>query len=438
MRNHPKRNLKIILLLTLGFILMQGIELHAQILMGRSERLLEIIIIGNKHTNKAVILRELLFKKGDMVNDSLLNASKKRLENLWLFNRIEFFAMPGKNQKTFSLLISVTERLFIFPYPIFTVNDRDWNKLTYGFGLAHTNFRGWNEQLFAQILFGNRPGYGFSFSDPWINRNLHFMAGVYLQKYLSANHAMDFDEHHLTVSFSFGKYWNRYFYSKVSLFRDAVSVEQTFAPFMETRTTKDVNYGYVLTTVYDRRDLYAYPTKGFYVRFIFRKSGLFVPEIHFTQYGFDLRKYFNWHKLILASHLYTLQSLGRLPVYNRVYFGFSHRIRGHFFEVIEGRHSFISGLALRFPLIAKHYYSMPSPLLPESSTKNLYFGLNGGFFAESGIVYEKRREFAVKNFISGFGMGLHFLLPYIELLRVDLAFNEHLKHQFIIEIQMPF
>ena len=395
-----------------------------------------IIIKGNSNTNKEVILRELLFAEGDAVTDSMITVSRKRLENLWLFNRVEIFVLPDGD--SISLLISVTERLFIFPFPIFTLDDRDWNKITYGLGVAHTNFRGWNEKVFGQLFFGNRPGYGISYTNPWINRELHLTAGIFILKYSTGNHSYNFDEKHFYTAFSIGKYWNRDFYSKISLYRDAIGVSKTAAPLLQSGSTKDVNYGFIFSSVYDRRDLYAYPTKGFYAKILFKKSGLFDKSIDYSQYGFDFFKYFNWKGIILAGRLSTLQSLGTLPVYDRVYFGYSNRIRGHFNEVIEGRHLFMSGLALRFPLIKTRYYSVPSFLLPSSSTKNLKFGLNGGFFAERGIVWSRREQFASKNFINGFGLGLHFLLPYIEVLRLDLAFDEQFKHEYILEILMPF
>lgn len=426
-----KLQFSVIWILLIFFIIVR-----AQMPSAESRPLKSIIIKGNKHTNKEVILRELLFSEGDVVTDSMITVSKKRLENLWLFNRVEIYVLP--DDKEISLLISVTERLFVFPFPIFTLNDRDWNKITYGFGAAHTNFRGWNEKVFGQLFFGNRPGYGFSYSNPWINRDLHLMAGVYLLKYSTGNHSYAFDERHFFTSFAFGKYWNRNFYSKFSLYRDAIAVSENEAPRMQTGTKEDVNYGLVFSTVYDMRDLYAYPSKGFYAKIMFKKSGFFEKAIDYTQYGFDFFKYFNWKGIILAIRLSTLQSLGTLPVYDRVYLGYSNRIRGHFNEVIEGRHFFMAGQALRFPLIKTRYYSVPSFLLPSSSTKNLKFGLNGGFFAERGIVWSRREQFASKNFIHGFGMGLHFLLPYIEVLRLDLAFDEKFRHEYIMEILMPF
>lgn len=51
----------------------------------------QIIIVGNDQTDADVIERELLFSEGEVVSDSVLDESKKRILNLWLFNRVEFF-----------------------------------------------------------------------------------------------------------------------------------------------------------------------------------------------------------------------------------------------------------------------------------------------------------------------------------------------------------
>jgi outer membrane protein assembly factor BamA len=386
-----------------------------------------------------VILRELLFKEGDALSDSLLNVSRERLENLWLFNRVEFILTPNLNEVT--LIISVTERLYIFPFPIFTLDDRDWDKITYGFGITHTNFRGWNERIFAQIYFGNRPGYGFSYFNPWINRDLHLTAGVYFQKYSVQNHSAPFDEKHILASFSFGRYWTRDFFSKFSYYYDNITVPSTAAitDLMETKTKNETNNGVTLTTVYDKRDVYAYPTSGFYANLTLRKSGLFAAKIDYFQYAFDLRKYFSWKRITSASRIFLLQSTGGLPIYDRVYLGYSSRIRGHFNDTpTEGRHLFTAGQAFRFPLIKQRYYSLPNVFLPGPSTQNLKFGLNAGFFVETGYTWKWKNDFDTDKFISGYGMGLHFMLPYVEVLRFDMAFDEKFNHEFIMEILMPF
>ena len=176
-----------ILLVSLIFVLSALPALSQQFI---ERPLANIIVVGNDHTKTEVIERELLFKRGETVTDTLLSQSKNRLENLWLFNRIEFF--PLDSGDSVSLLISVTERLYIFPYPEFKVEDRDWDKLTYGLGLAHENFRGRNEKVYASLLFCHRPGFKFGYNNPWINRDLHLISSFYIQKYSIPNRINEF------------------------------------------------------------------------------------------------------------------------------------------------------------------------------------------------------------------------------------------------------
>jgi len=394
--------------------------------------LTRIMIVGNDQTENDVIKRELLFKAGDMLTDSLLQKSKKRLENLLLFNRVEFF--PIDNGDSVSLLISITERLYIFPYPVFQVDDRDWNKLTYGLGLAFDNFRGRNEKLYFSAVFGHRPGFMLSYSNPWIGHDLHLTAGVFVQKYIVPNRIQSFDETHLYNALTVGKYWSRNFSSRIILSHDDIRLSGKGSDsFIKQQT----NFGLRLSTILDTRDLYAYPSHGFFAQIDFRKQGFFSKIIDYSKLLVDIRAYFPLGKLIFASRFFTEQSYGKLPIYDRTYIGFEERVRGHFSEILQGSHSLIYGLALRYPIIAVHYYNTFSSIL-SSGTRNLKFGLNAGVFSESGIIWNSQNEFKQDRFISGFGFGLHFLLPYIEVLRVDMAFNEQLKHEFIVEIEMPF
>ncbi|MEJ2053270.1 MAG: BamA/TamA family outer membrane protein [Calditrichaceae bacterium] len=242
-----------------------------------------------------IIKRELLFAVGDTVSDSLLQRSKKRIENLWLFNRVEFYPLPDGEK--IGLLISVTERLYILPYPEFTLEDRDWKKLTYGFGLAHENFRGQNEKVYAAMLFGNRPGYSFSYLNPWVNRKWHLTIGFYLKKYSKDsrdkfNYNDEYapiNEKHLYTNITFGKHWTRYFYNQIYFSRDAIEVKDEFSPEMQSKTNKDVVYGLALHTGYDSRDLYAYPSKGWYASLKLTKKGLFVPRIDYESIDIDIR-----------------------------------------------------------------------------------------------------------------------------------------------------
>lgn len=407
-----------------------------------------IIIVGNDKTDSDIIERELLFSIGEIVSDSVLQESKKRIENLWLFNRVEFYPLPDGNKV--GLLISVTERLYIFPYPEFTLEDRDWKKVTWGFGVAHENFRGRNEKLYLALLFGNRPGYQFSYYNPWVHHDWHLTTGFYLKKYskesreefLYDGNLSTINEKRLFTNFTFGKHWTRHFYNLLYLSRDAVKVKNEFAYAMQTKNNTDVVYSISLNTIYDTRDLYAYPSKGWFLKLLLANNGLFVPEIDYSTLKIDIRKYLSWKRIIFAGRVATEQSFGQLPFYDRVYLGYGERVRGHFRDVQSGRHNFASTFEIRFPLLRTYYFNFFEELFPGTATKDLKFGINAGVFAETGLAWSKRSEFDgiedIENLISGFGAGIHIMLPYIEVLRIDYAFDEDFNTETILEVGVAF
>ena len=392
----------------------------------------DILVVGNKHTDEDVITRELLFKTGDLVSDSLLELSRKRILNLWLFNRVEFQKIPDHGKT--ALLIIVTERWYLFPYPVFRIEDRDWDKISYGFGLAHNNFRGRNEKMYFSLIFGNRPGYYFNFIEPWMGEELHLTMNYLLNKYSKENRFYEFDEKHFDNSLSIGKYWTKRFYSRIHFSRIDLTVPEEYKMLMPTRSAHEVNYGIQLSTAYDSRDIYAYPRNGWLTQFVIGKYGLFEPLIDYWKFAVDLRKYVSWNAFTLAMRFYNIQSIGSLPVYDYNFIGYAQRIRGHFYTVFPGKHAAIGAAEFRYLLIPKRYFSIKNSLLPDYLTRDLFFGMGLGIFADTGLAWDAKDQLDPDNFKSGFGFGIHFLIPYVELLRFDVAFNEDFKTQYIFEV----
>jgi len=394
----------------------------------------EIFIQGNEKTSDQVIRRELLFGNGQTVSDSLLEYSRKRVENLLLFNRVEFIKMPGENY--FDLLILVSEQMYLFPYPTITREDRDWNKLTYGFGLAHTNFRGQNEKVFVSMYFGYRPGFQFQYFNPWIHRKLHFTTGLYARNYSTQNRTYLFEEKHQGYEIQIGKYWTRHLFSSVAPVFEQVNVAKENSGFLQSGKSSENLFSIKLISFYDTRDLVAYPSTGWYVITAFWQNGISSKQIDFREWHFDVRKYFRVGPTSLGVRYYNLLTAGQLPVYRRVYFGYGERIRGHFYDTDEGTQAMSAGLEWRFPLLPVRYLNLNTTLLPPEISKNLKFGLNWALFAESGTVWSHKSGFSTGNFISGFGAGLHFRVPYLEVVRLDLAFDEKWHNQYIFETQL--
>jgi outer membrane protein assembly factor BamA len=121
---------------------------------------------------------------------------------------------------------------------------------------------------------------------------------------------------------------------------------------------------------------------------------------------------------------------GEIPLYDRIYLGYSERIRGHFFDVIEGENRTIGSLAFRFPILPVRYFSISE--MPQLS--NLQFGISGGLFIDTGSIWFQNENPLNKKWVSGYGLGLHFHVPYVNVLRFELAFDEKGHHQWILDL----
>ena len=397
----------------------------------------EIIIIGNELTGTNVIRRELLFTEGDTINAFLLERSRQRILNLYLFNRVEMMPIPQEDKKLL-LLIEVTERLYFYPVPILTMRERDWKKWSYGASLVHSNFRGQNERLWAGIWFGYRPGFGVSYTDPWLGDSLHLTTSFMLNKTTYNHRTLDFEEKHLIGNFSLGKWWGLHFKTELALNVDRISVDDSATIYMKSGEKKELLIGLQAAIRYDTRDLYSYPSQGWLGQLSIFRSGFFSDYNHYWQFSLDLRTYKRIGPLIAALRAYQTYLSGDVPVFRLNYLGFEERVRGHFFTQMEGRNINLGSVEIRFPLIPVKYFSLRLPPVPDNYLHNLKIGLSAGLFADAGIIWNDPGDYNMQNVLTGFGAGLHFHMPYIEIFRIDYAFNTHFQGQIIVEVGVSF
>jgi Surface antigen variable number repeat len=132
----------------------------------------DITITGIKKTKPAIVLRELGFSKGDSIvasgiEDILLKA-KQQLTNTGLFLHIALYTQADSDSSVI-IHISVKERWYIFPAPVFSLADRNFNiwwkqqmrsleRVNYGLSLDYRNVTGHNDNL----AFGFQTGYTYS------------------------------------------------------------------------------------------------------------------------------------------------------------------------------------------------------------------------------------------------------------------------------------
>jgi len=190
---------------------------------------------------------------------------------------------------------------------------------------------------------------------------------------------------------------------------------------------------------YDTRDLREYPKDGIFFNLSASKLG-FGGVVNYASYQSDLRYYhLIFGNVSIATRLAGYLNSGTIPVYGRVFLGYGERIRGHFSQKREGDHRLLTSVEMRFPIIKTTYFDLDSgPDQFRGYSNNLKFGISGGIFFDSGAVWYQHRELHRNIFLSGFGAGLHFHLPYVDLIRVEYALDTYGSGEFIFDVGKSF
>jgi outer membrane protein assembly factor BamA len=409
----------------------------------------KILISGNRHTKAQIIQREMKTQIGDTIDVATLQGDQKRILNLGLFNRVELDTLHGS--EGVELLIGVTERLYLFPFPIFFINEKDWGKASYGAGIVHTNFRGRNEIAALSGWAGYNPAFAIDYSNPWIFGPAQMLTRFRFAAQRNRNRSFEklgqeVDENRLGASWSIGKRFGLFTYLYLSLGYTQLKFDppvpgETLDPSGRDRLP---NVG--LSFAYDRRDLFEYPRSGVFMRVWGQRTGFNSEYIHFWRYGADVRGYKKFYRNIsIGGRAMTELAQNRIPIYERVFLGYSNRVRGHFTRAEdkdEGENLMIASAELRFPLMPWRYFSISEAPMFGSYMQNMKFGVSAGIFADYGRVWfqdppaDGSRRVLPPQF--GYGAGLHFHLPYINLLRVELAFDEDGQSEWFTDIGVAF
>ena len=153
-----------------------------------------IIIKGNKKTKNYIVLRELIIKQGDSVIAGnifkLIKDSKVLIYNTNLFSEIDIEPSLIKPSRL-TIYITLKERWYIYPTPIFALTDRTFNewwnlynadlgRINYGLRFTHTNISGRADLLKLNLLNGYNRNIYLEYANPYIGKkaNQGFSVGV--------------------------------------------------------------------------------------------------------------------------------------------------------------------------------------------------------------------------------------------------------------------
>jgi len=400
-----------------------------------------IIVGGNQKTKAYVILDEMTIKPGSLLTYDAIAYDRSRIYSLGLFTRVDML-YDSLGTKHF-LFVDVSERWYILPIPIFGFRDGDPHKIFFGGGLLHNNFRGRNQKLYGSAVFGYDPALSFSFSDPQLDRenNLYFAlsAGFSRVKNRSVEQSEltgDFFEEHYDLSSTVGKRISLFASAGITVGFSDVSVT-SYLPGRTVSSSGRDTYIYATASYgYDSRNLREYATSGSMISLYATKNGFGESDVDYSRFGADARTYIPFAEgFSLATRLFgSVVSGGLVPTYAHAYFGTGERIRGYYRTVTEGEDLVGGTVELRYSLLdARTILFSAVPVPSEFSVWR--FGISLALFTDTGAIWYRGDKLTFSSFASGYGGGIHWLLPYSVVVRTEYAWNDYGVGQFIIDIR---
>ena len=405
-----------------------------------------IAIDGNEITEEFIILRELNFVIGDTLTQDNSFYNRERVYSLGIFNQVNF--IPAKIDSVNILNINVEESWYIYPIPYLEFKGDDSDKLSYGAYLRYKNFRGRNEDLTALIAFGFDPAFYISYYNPNLlgTENIFFGSTVGYSDVSNKSqtaadlYGQNFSQKYITVSILAGKRFD--LFNRLYLNSGFSYIETPFfipgVNASNNRIDNLVNIGIGYT--HDTRDLSQFPQDGIYSSLNYSLKGLGIDDINYSIASIDFREYQKlFGDLISKWRLASRFTFGdHIPYYDLSIIGYSEKVRGHYSKKFEGNDYYLGSIEFYYPIIEEINIDLTFiPILPDQLL-SYRVGFYTQIFAETGMAKLNREPFALNKFNSGYGLGITCLILPYQILRVEVAFDEQMETEFILNLGISF
>lgn len=456
-------------LITLFFLLLPNLFFAQSSGIEKSQEFVvigKIQIIGNKVTKNKIILRELPFHEQDTIGRAeilmKLKSAKENLLNTSLFNFVLVDTI-SVDAGHFDIRISVTERWYTWPIPIFEVQERNLNtwwetrnfdRANYGFYLNRENFRGRKEELSFYVQFGYTERYGISYAIPYLTNTQRNGAGFSFA--YSRNHEIPYktDSGKVIYFKDPAKYVREEMIGKIyytyrhgihnshyleGKFINSMLNDSIQGYFLEDQTQiKYFALDYKFRS--DYRDSKTYPLKGYMCEFQCTRIGLGLlknEKIDITNFYFTFKKH---HKL--SSRFYAASSVKikfspnvSQPYYVQRALGWNNDyVRSYEYYAIDGQRFGLAKLGLKYEIVKPHVKSVP---LPMKKFSIFHYALYGGIFADAGYVDDHMYSLynpLANTFLYGAGVGIDYVTYYDVVLRVECSINRQLEKGLFVHL----
>ncbi|MFL6531043.1 MAG: outer membrane protein assembly factor BamA [Chthoniobacterales bacterium] len=385
-----------------------------------------INIVGNTRTKDKVIRREILIAPGDIYSTTRVETSKKRLDNLGYFSRVETYpedtGVPGRKDLTVQVEEKRTGSLN-FGAGFSTIDSViGFIELTQGnFDLMNwPGFTGAGQKFRARIQFGDqRKDVIIGLTEPYFLDRLLTLGGEAYYREANFLSAL-YDQRNYGFNIFLRKPINRFMYANLEYRLEDIEIYNVPAgasPLLKAEEGANTKSSLTPSLVFDSRDSPFLSHRGQRIVVTPYVAGGFLGGDTQT-YGFDIEgsQYFHLPYdliLLLNGEIQGVDTWGDgrgVPIYDRLFLGGANNLRGFEFrdvsprdvndEPIGGRSMARTTVELTFPIVEK---------------------IRAAVFFDAGFVNAKSFDYNLDNLATDTGIGLRLDLP-IGPIRIDYGF----------------
>ena len=413
------------------------IDVHYNIEEGVRSFVNRVNIEGNTRTKDKVIRREVLVAPGDVFNTVRVDITKKRLENLGYFAKVETYPedtdIPGRKDLTILVQEKRTGSLS-FGGGFSTVDKLvGFAELSQGnFDLFNwPSFTGGGQKFRLRVQYGTeRKDFILNITEPYfLDRRLALSSQAF---YTEANYlSAEYDQRNYGFQFELRKPINAYMYGTLGYtFQDVdiFNVDPTASDAILSQAGSTLESKVFGSLVFDTRDNPLLSRRGQRITFSPFITGTFLGG-DIQVYGLDLEasQYFHlpWDTILLingeiatVSHysggnrpFISINGLpSGVPIYERLFLGGSNNLRGFPFREVGPQDQ--NGEPTGGQSMARTTVEWTFPIIEKA---------RGAIFYDMGFVNSASWAFGFQNMASDVGIGLRLDLP-IGPLRLDYGY----------------
>ncbi len=371
----------------------------------------EVRVTGQRHLSSDTVERHLATKAGEPFRRATIALDRRRLDEVRLFTAVHIDAHLENDGVVVE--VAVTETLRLLPVVILRVTDE--NGVSAGPGLRGINLLGRETLTALGTRFGGETGVSATFVAPTLTPGTWMrQLGVSYSK--RRNTLYDFDERATAADVRIARNWTHGLRTGATAAVLTVDTESSGASISADGTDVIPTLGAFVTL--DTLDSSTNPRNGTWAEV--EADRLFGDAQSWT-FILDGRRF----QRLSERHGFGLFSLAMfqtgevgvgLPDYLKFSLGGANSVRGWSFGSRRGRNQFIGTLEYNYVVLPVRAFTVKG--------LNLYAGVQLVGFADVGRAWGDDSAQDSESAIDGYGIGLRLLVPYVDVIRLDLAWGE--------------